>query len=898
MRRFLALLSLAVLLAALAPASAAAAGEFGFKPGSVVVSESSPLAGAHPDLTVDFEMNSEESGEPVAATGEFRIAMPPGLTGNPNAVPFCSMLQLMSTDVESPGNEGSCPPDSQIGVTEVILFNREGGIQSLIEPIFNMAPPAAGDVAARLGFYAKFFPTLVNIRVRSESDYGLTASLEGVGSLIPLLSATTTIWGVPADESHDPLRITPYEALHCGGAPCTAPGGEPRHSGLVPAPFLSNPTQCGAPQRFDLSAISYLDPGLRAAETVQLPGLTGCEKLGFSPSFSATPTSRQADSPTGLDVELDLPQDETAKGRSTSQLRDAKVVLPRGMTIAAGAADGLAGCTAEQAGYRSTAAARCPDAAKIGSAEIDIPALAHPIQGAVYQRTPEPGHLFRIWLVADELGIHVALPGEIELDPQSGQITSLFLETPRAPVRDFKLHFKSGPRAPLATPSSCGTFQTHYEFAPWSGTAPAGGEAPMVIDAGCDTGRFKPGLSAGSTDPSAGSYSPFVTDLTRRSGEQNVADLAVTLPRGVVAKAAGVVHCEGGAADAGECPAGSRVGTIEVASGPGSNPLWIPQPGKSPTAVYLSGPYQGSPYGLVFKVPAQAGPFDLGTVVVRAGIDIDPDSAQVTVRSNPLPQFLEGVPVSYRTVHVDIDRRRFALNPTNCAQKQTEAHLVSAQGATATATSPYRVLGCGELGFKPQLALKLKGSTRRGGNPALTATLTARPGDANIARAQVALPRSEFLDQSHIQTICTRVQFAADACPAASVYGRAKAWTPLLDRPLAGPVYLRSSSHTLPDLVADLGGQIEVVLDGRIDSVQGGIRSTFEAVPDAPVRKFVLAMRGGKRSLLENSTNLCLGAHRATAAFTGQNGKRIDLHPSLRSSCKREARKQRKQKGE
>jgi len=896
MRRFL--LALVVSLAALSPAPASGAGEYGFKPGSVAVSESSQLAGAHPDLTVDFEMNSEESGEPVAATGEFRIAMPPGLTGNPNAVPSCSMLQLLSTDVEAPGNEGSCPQDSQVGVTEVILFNSEGGIQSLIEPIFNMEPPGGGGVAARLGFYAKFFPTLVNIRVRSESDYGLTASLEGVGSLIPLLSATTTIWGVPADEAHDSLRITPFEALHCGGTPCTAPGEEPRKSGLVPAPFLSNPTQCGVPQRFDFTAVSYADPSLTASHTVQLPGVTGCEKLAFTPSFTATPTSPQADSPTGLDVDLSLPQDETAKGRSSAQLRDAKVVLPRGMTIAAGAADGLAACTAEQAGYRSTGPANCPDAAKIGSAEIDIPALAHPILGAVYQRTPEPGHLFRIWLVADELGIHVALPGEIELDPQTGQITSLFLETPRAPVRDFELHFKSGARAPLATPSPCGIYQTHYEFSPWSGTAPASGDAPMVIDGACDTGHFRPTLSAGSTDPAAGSYSPFVTALTRRAGEQNIADLAVTLPRGVTAKPAGVTHCEGSAADAGDCPVGSRIGTIKVASGPGSNPLWIPQPGKSPTAVYLSGPYRGSPYGLVFKVPAQAGPFDLGTVVVRAGIDVDPDSAQVTVRSSPLPQFLEGVPVSYRMVYVDIDRRRFALNPTNCSQKQTEAHLVSVHGATATASAPYRVLGCGELGFKPKLALRLKGSVRRGGNPALTATLTARPGDANIARAQVALPRSEFLDQSHIQTICTRVQFAADACPAASVYGRAKAWTPLLDRPLAGPVYLRSSSHTLPDLVADLRGQIEVVVDGRIDSIKGGIRSTFEAVPDAPVRKFVLAMRGGKRSLLENSTDLCAGTHQANAAFTGQNGKRINLHPSLRVSCKRDARKQRKQRGE
>jgi hypothetical protein len=893
----LGLFLLALVLSAL-PAATAAAAEYGFKPGSVAVAESSQLAGAHPDLSIDFELNSEESGEPVAATGAIRVDMPAGLTGNPNAVDTCSMLQLMSTDVESPTIESSCPPDSQVGVTEVILFNREGGLQALIEPIFNMEPPGEGDTVARLGFYAKFFPTLINIGVRSESDYGLTASLEGVGSFIPLLAASTTIWGVPADESHDPLRITPYEALHCGGVPCTAPGEQPRHSGLVPAPFLSNPTQCGVPQRFELTATSYLDPSLRASQPVVLPALVGCEKVPFAPTFAATPTSPQADSPTGLDVELDLPQDETAKGRATGQLRDAKVVLPRGMTIAAGAADGLAACTAQQAGYQSRTPASCPDAAKIGTAEIDVPALAHPITGAVYQRTPEPGHLFRIWLVADELGVHLALPGEIELDKQTGQITSVFLEAPRAPVRNFRLHFKSGPRAPLATPGACGTYRTHYELSPWSGTAAVSGEAPMLIDLDCATGGFKPKLSAGSLDASAGAFSPFVADVRRDPGEQNLAGITVALPRGVLAKPAGIVHCEGIAADTGNCPAASRVGTVEIASGPGSNPLWIPQAGKSPTAVFLSGPYAGAPYGLVFRVPAQAGPFDLGTVVVRAGIEVDPDSVRVSVRSNPLPQFLEGVPVSYRDIHVDVDRRRFALNPTNCAQKQTEARLASVLGATATASAPYRVLGCRELPFRPRLALRLRGSSVRGGNPALTATLRARSGEANIARAQVALPSSEFLDQSHIQTICTRVQFAAGACPAASVYGRAKVWTPLLDRPLSGPVYLRSSKHTLPDLVVDLRGQIEVVLDARIDSIKGGIRTTFTAVPDAPVTKFVLAMGGGKRSLLENSTNLCAATNRANAIFTGQNGKRIDLHPSLRTSCKRDARKQRKQRGE
>jgi hypothetical protein len=810
--------------------------------------------------------------------------MPAGLTGNPNSAAQCSLVQLMNTDVESPTGESSCPPDSQVGITEVTLLN-EGSPQFLIEPIFNMAPPGDGDSVARLGFYAKFFPTLINVHLRSATDYGLTASLEGIGSLIPLLSATTTIWGIPAAETHDLLRITPYEALHCGGSPCTAPGEQPRHSGLIPAPFLSSATQCEMSQRFELTATSYAEPTRPSSEAVSLPALSGCGKLGFSPTFTATPTSRQAATPTGLDADLNIPQDETAKGRSTSQLRNARVVLPRGMTLAAGAADGLAACSAAEAGYGADSPAHCPDAAKVGTADIDVPALSRTIQGSVYQRTPEPGHLFRIWVVADELGVHLALPGEIELDQATGQVTSVFLDTPQAPVRDFKLHFKSGPRAPLATPQECGTYSTAYEFTPWSGTTPISGGAPMTIDQGCGTRGFDPKLSAGSTDPRAGTFAPFVTRLERQASEQNLSRLAIELPRGLLAKLAGVTLCDGASAQSGNCPASSQVGRVHVASGPGSSPLWIPQPGKSPTAVYLAGPYRGAPYSLVVKVPAQAGPFDLGTVISRAAIEVDPESAQVTVRDDPLPQFLEGVPISYRTIHVEIDRTRFALNPTSCATKHTTALLTSAEGATARPSSGFRVGGCGELGFGPRLALSLRGKTVRGGHPALKAVLRPRHGDANIARVQVALPHSEFLDQGNIRTICTRVQFAAERCPAGSAYGHAQAWTPLLGRPLSGPVYLRSSNHTLPDLVADLNGSLHVVLDGRIDSIKGGIRTTFVRTPDAPVRKFVLVMKGGRKGLLENSMNLCTQGNRADASFTGQNGKEHNFKPRLQVSC-------------
>ena len=312
----------------------------------------------------------------------------------------------------------------------------------------------------------------------------------------------------------------------------------------------------------------------------------------------------------------------------------------------------------------------------------------------------------------------------------------------------------------------------------------------------------------------------------------------------------------------------------------------MPQPGKSPTAVYLAGPYKGQPYSVVFRVPAQAGPFELGTVAVRAAVHIDPVTAQVSVSSDSLPQILQGVPIDYRQIHVGIDRPGFMLNPTNCSEQAVASTIVSDKGATATPASRFQVGDCGTLGLKPRLHIRLLGGTGRGGHPRLRAVVKARPGDANIGRVALTLPPSELLDQGHIETICTAVQFSADACPARSVYGHAKLWTPLLDQPLQGPVYLRNSNSKLPDLVADLHGHVEIELSGRIDSVRGRIRTTFATAPDAPVSAFVLNMRRGKKGLLVNSTDICHGVHRARARFTGHNGRRRDTRPKVRADCK------------
>ncbi|HWP33820.1 MAG TPA: hypothetical protein VNL97_08740, partial [Solirubrobacterales bacterium] len=422
------------------------------------------------------------------------------------------------------------------------------------------------------------------------------------------------------------------------------------------------------------------------------------------------------------------------------------------------------------------------------------------------------------------------------------------------------------------------------------------------ITEGCGTGGFSPKLAAGSTNPTAGQHAPFVFSLTREDGEQNPASLDVSLPPGLVATFAGMPRCEGTAAETGACPAGSQIGRVLAATGAGPTPLWTPEAGKRPTAVYLGGPYKGAPLSAIAVVPAQAGPFDLGDVVVRSAIFVHPETALVTVKSDPLPQLIQGVPILYRVTEVILDRPDFSLNPTNCSPTSVGATVRSTQGATAQPSSYFQASGCPQLPFKPSLSFRLFGPTHRGGHPRLKAVLKMPAGGANIAAASVALPGSEFIDQGSFNNVCTRVQFAAQECPAGSIYGHVVAKSPLFDEALEGPVYLRSSSHNLPDTVAVLEGPaslpIEIDVAGRVDSVHGGIRNSFEAVPDAPVSSFVLTLVGGpKKGLFENSENLCASTNRATAKFTGQNGKKLVLHPVMKVSCPKGRRKKRSRRG-
>ena len=868
-------------------------------------------AGSHPyQFTTSFELNTELSpkGEPIPAGSDVKdveVVLPPGFVGDPTASSQCTAQQFNETEPFEPVNK--CPAGSVVGVIDGLAENIR-----FSEPVYALRPPPG--MPAEFGFQVEGLSFYIETALGPGPISPIIARLRNLSEIKRPIASRLTLWGTPADPSHDRLRghcLAFVTGASLGS--CTA--------GQETKPFLRLPTQCENPLATTMLFDTWDSPGSWLSEGSTSPPPEGCAALSFNPTISVVPQTTVADSPSGLRVDVHLPQATSPDVLGTADLRDASVILPEGLTVNPSSAVGLASCSLAQIGLGSTLPPQCPDASKIGSVEVKTPLLDHPVPGSVYlaaQAENPFGSLIAIYLAAvdPQSGVVLKLAGKVTPDGETGQLITTFDENPQLPFEDLIVELFGGQRGPLRTPSFCGTYTTNTDLRPWS--APASGPDATPSDSfdvttapggGACAGDeaalpHHPTFSAGTAVPLAGSYSSILTRLSREDGSQQLGRLNVTLPRGIVAKLAGVPYCsegaiatatarsnpgEGGAEVASpSCPAASRVGTVSVEAGAGSMPLRVTG------GAYLAGPYKGAPISLVVDTPAVAGPFDLGVVVVRVALRVDPETAQVTAVSDPFPTVLHGIPLDLRSVSVAIDREQFGLNPTSCDPSAVAAEAVSVAGQAALLSNRFQVGGCGGLKFAPRLSLRLKGSSRRAGFPALTATLRTGKGEANLRRASVALPHTEFLAQSHINTICTRVQFAADACPAGSVYGRARAITPLLDQPLEGPVYLRSSSHPLPDLVLALHGQLDIDLVGRIDSHNGGIRTTFSAVPDAPVTKFVLRMRGGKKSLLENSRNLCAAPARATVKMDAQNGKTHDFRPKLHINCARKSKKPRR----
>jgi hypothetical protein len=884
-----ALISVSGCLALAAIAAPTAGADFEFSKAEVSVNDSSGSytrkAGAHPDFTFDFkipEVTEERDGQlvngPAEAARTIDLDLPVGMVGNPTPFPVCTIEQLAGA---ASGNNQQCPVESQIGVVH-ILYGSAGDNEV---GIFNLEH--GPDVPALFGFNLLGNVQTITPRIRP-TDYGISAGSFEISQTLALRAAKLTFWGFPADPVHDFQRQGP-------GLPFLI--GIPFSSQAPKVPFFTNPTACpDTASTFTARGDSRENPGIFEERTLTTDEegnpfvWEGCETLTFEPTLTPVPGTHRAHSPTGLDVNIDLPSNDGVKGFSASAVKRTVIEFPQGMTVSPSAVAGLEACSEAQVGLGNNNPPTCPSGSKIGNVTIETQLLKDPLQGEVTlaRQNENPFHsTYAVYLLVKGPGFYLKLPGELNTDKQTGQLKAIFDELPQLPFENVHLDFRGGPTAPLVTPNKCGDYSIRTEVFPWARpTEPVVASVPMPINENCaGGGEFNPTLQAGVENPIAGARSPLVIRVRRQDGEQNLSKIEVTLPKGELASLKGLQVCSDALAPTGHCPAASQVGIATTAIGTGAFPLFVPQTGKEPTALYLAGPYKGAPYSLVTEVPAQAGPFDFGDIVVRTAIDLNPVTAQVIAKSDPLPQILEGVPIAYRDVRIEVKKPDFTVNPTSCEQRSVTTTITSIDDAVAHPSVPTKVGDCGALNFGPKLKFKVKGGTHRGDFQALTAVLTTGKKEANLSRVQVALPHAFFLEQGHIGTVCTRVQFAADNCPAASIYGQAKAITPLLDQPLEGPVYLRSSDHQLPDLVADLKGQFDIELAGRIDSENGGIRNTFETVPDAPVTKFVLQMKGGQKSLLVNSRNLCKARARAKVRMVGQNGKRHNERPLVETGC-------------
>ncbi len=867
----------------------------------------------HPQVGfTQFIIKSDAGGlgpVPVGNLKTVRVDLPVGLSVNPQATPQC--------DLAAGQSPSTCPANSKVGTSTVTAVNPSTSFSLTLPPVdvFNLVPK--DQQPARFGLSLLGNDIYLDAGIAWEGDYHEYFTID-----VP----TVELPGIPGLEA---ARILKNRLVFDGRAGDGIIGGD--------GTFITTPSTCHDPNVAPfqhvystyLRADSYEMPdpsfpdGSSLFESPIPPGQmpVGCEQVNLDGSSIGTdPGTAQTDSPSGASVNVDVPFVTGGGNVAKSNLKDATVTLPPGMGLNPAAANGLEACTDAQFGKGTRNPVACPDASKIGTVSIQTPPLpADSLTGNVYlgrplSGDPASGQEFRIFVDAESsrYAISARLIGNVSADPQTGRLTTTFADNPQVPFSSFRLSFDGGPKAPLISPPTCGPHTTTAELTPWSGNPAATPSVDFSLTAAPGAGAcaktladrpFAPSFDAANLNKQGGAFTDFTVNLTRPDGAQEVKGVNVDLPPGLVAKLAGVAYCPeaaiaaaaantGAAEQAGpSCPGQSFVGTVGIDAGAGPQPLHIE--GRA----YLAGPYKGAPLSLAFITPAVAGPYDLGAVVVRVALSLDPDTGQVHAVSDPIPDVFGGVKLDLRSIAVHVSRNQFTLNPTNCDPKAVDGTLFGGGANPADpaafvpdpVSAPFQATGCEALPFGPKLYLRLFGHRsdfRRNGHPRLRAVLVARGGDANISGAVTTLPQGILLDQGHIRTVCTRDQFAAHACPRDSVYGYATAYSPLLDQPLNGPVYLRPGTHALPDLVAALHGQVDFNLVGHTDSTpRGQLRSTFDSVPDVPVSKFVLWLQGGRKGLLVPSTDLCARPFKVGESFTAQNGKTASQRPNLRVAC-------------
>jgi hypothetical protein len=866
--------------------------------------------------------------EPIELAKDVNFKWPPGLIGNPTPLPRCTDVQFLTDNLG--GDENECPAQTAVGVASVTAETGKHviGVATFTVPLFNLTPRVGEP--ARFGFEVPIagLRVYIDTSIRTGSDYGITVNVNNISQTGALLDSEVTVWGVPGDLRHASQRgwacLYAFDKIPAGeGLPC-----EPvleQH----PVPFLQMPTSCTGPLSTSVESDSWAEPKPEGSEQswagLPMPAMDGCNRAPFNPTLIITPDGKAGSTATGLNVDVHNPQENTLNpaGLAEPDVKNITVTLPEGFAINPAGADGLEACSESLVGFTgftplqpgvqtpaftdrlpgSNASGEpllqgvnfCPDASKIGTFTVRTPLLPNPLTGAVYLATQDTnpfGSLIAMYIIAEDpvSGVLVKLAGEVHLDEATGQVVTTFPNTPQLPFEDAELHFFGGDRGPLATPSHCGTYTSTAVFAPWTGTAPAHLSSNVEVTSGPDHTPcpgaelpFKPTLTAGTTSIQAGGFSPFTMTMSREDGEQTLKSIELHMPPGMSGTLSTVKLCGEQQADEGTCPADTEIGETIVSVGVGGDPYSV-KGGK----VYITGPYKGAPFGLSIVNPAKAGPFDLGKVVVRAKVDVNPVTTALTITTDTegpykLPTILDGIPLEIRHVNVDINRQNFTFNPTNCSPMAITGKLGSTEGGTSSLSVPFQITNCAVLAFRPKLESSTGGRWTRQGGTNLNVKLSypAGPYDANISRVKVELPKGLPSRLPTLQKACLASVFEANpaACPAASIIGHAHATTPILPVPLEGPAYFVShGGEAFPSLVIVLQGYgVTVQLVGTTYISKTGVTSsTFKTVPDAPVGSFELDLPAGPYSALTGLGNLCKAKSlNMPTEFVGQNGAEI-----------------------
>jgi hypothetical protein len=871
-------------------------------------------AGSHPyelASSVMFNVGRTRFGRVTErnASGEVKdvhLDFPAGLVGSVGRLPRCPRYDFdvhIIRDLEGT----NCPPDTQVGIA--LLFTESYTEYQI--PIYNLVPPPG--MPAQLGLTeGNSKLALFDVGVATGAGYNVTVDLQNIveagvtGSLI-------SIWGDPADHSHDAMRY-PVPTTHSAGElgtsiPFEGPSG----------PLLSLPGRCGPMGAQELRADSWENPleladvapvsFFASDESEQPVSLEGCAGLAFTPTLTVKPESSTPDSPTGLDLNMSFPHPETEAGTTESDLKEASVTLPAGFVVNPAAANGIGAgfgaCSLQQVGLEQAGPSSCPDSSKLGTVQITSPALepGAVLTGSVYlaQQGNLPGNgsnpfgsLLALYIVAEGDGVRVKVPGKVTLDQATGQVTADFGQDPvtsastgteqfipQLPIGDVHVSFWGGPAAALVTPAACGTYTGGAHLTPWDGNEPTQIALPFTVNQGCGVGGFTPAFTAGTTTNQAASFSPLTMTFSRQDGEQDFNSLEETLPPGVSAKLAGVPECGNTEASAGACPESSRIGSVTVGAGAGPNPYYVHG------SVYLTGPYNGGPFGDVVEVPAVAGPFNLDEngkpVTVRGSIRINPTTAQATVVSDPFPSILQGIPLQERNVEVNLNRPGFTFNASNCDPLSLTATLTSTQGASAPVSSPYQATNCATLPFAPKLTASVSGQGSKANGTSFNVKLeSAGLGQANVHKVDLQLPIALPARLTTLQKACVAATFESNpaSCPEGSVIGKATIHTPLLNNSLSGPAYLVShGGAAFPDVEFVLQGEgVTLILDGNTQITKGITYSKFETAPDAPFTTFETELPAGPKSILGTNVpesekySLCKANLAMPTEITGQNG--------------------------